>query len=78
MKEMLLGFDPSLTKAKTNGADFDIKYANSKNDATSKNQNTALTKTLNVFSLNINGLLFHIDELRVFIDDHTARYYLYR
>ena len=77
MKVMLLGFDPSLTKAKTNGADFDIKYANSKNDATSKNQNTALKKTLNVFSLNINGLLFQ-DELRVFIDDHTARYYLYQ
>ena len=48
----------------------DIKHANSKNDANSKNQNTALKKTLNIFSLNINGLLSHIDELRVLIDDH--------
>ena len=33
MKDMLLGFDPSLTKVETNGVDSDIKYANSKNDA---------------------------------------------
>ena len=39
-------------------------------DANSKNQNTALKKTLNVYSLNINGLLSHIDEFRGFIDDH--------
>ena len=64
----LLGFDPS--KAATNGADSDIKHANSKNDANSKNQNTALKKTLSIYSLNINGLLSHMDELRVFIDDH--------
>ena len=70
MKEMLLGFDPSLTKAETNGTYSDIKYANSKNDAGSKNQNTPLKKTLNSFSLNINGLLSHINELRVFIGDH--------
>ena len=36
MKEMLLGFDLSLTKAETNRADSDIEYANSKNDANSK------------------------------------------
>ena len=70
MKVTLLGFDPPLTKATTNGADSDIKHANSKNDANSKNQNTALKKTLNIYSLNINGLLSHIDELRIFIDDH--------
>ena len=71
MKDMLLGFDPSLTKVETNGADSDIKYANSKNDADfKKNQNTALKKTLNIFSLNINGLLSHVDELRDFIDDN--------
>ena len=70
MKVTLLGFDPSLTKAVNNGADSDIKHVNSKNDANSKSQNTALKKTLNIFSLNINGLLYHIDERRVFIDDH--------
>ena len=45
MKVTLLGFDPSLTKAVNNGADSDIKHANSKNDANSKSQNTALKKT---------------------------------
>ena len=70
MKVALLGFDPSLTKAVNNGAVSDIKHANSKNDANSKKQNTALKKILNIYSLNINGLLSHIDELRVFIDDH--------
>ena len=58
------------TKAVNNGAVSDIKHANSKNDANSKKQNTALKKTLNIYSLNINGLLSYIDELRVFIDDH--------
>ena len=62
MKETLLGFDPSLTKTETNGADSDIKHAYSKNDTNSKNQNTALKKTLNIYSLDINGLLSHIDE----------------
>ena len=33
MKETLLGFGASLTKAATNGADSGIKYANSRNDA---------------------------------------------
>ena len=37
MKETLLGFDPSLTKAETNGANSDIKHTNPKNDANSKN-----------------------------------------
>ena len=54
MKVTLLGFDPSLTKAVNNGADSDIKHVNLKNDANSKSQNTALKKTLNIFSLNIN------------------------
>ena len=58
------------TKAVNNGAVSDIKHANSKNAADSKKQNTALKKTLNIYSLNINGLLSYIDELRVFIDDH--------
>ena len=49
-----------------------VKHANSKNDANSKNQNTALKKTLNIYSLNINGLLSHKNELRVFIDDHRS------
>ena len=49
MKVTLLGFDPSLTEAVNNGADSDIKHVNS------KSQNTALKKTLNIFSLNING-----------------------
>ena len=77
MKVTLLGFDPSLSKAVNNGADSDIKHANSKNDANSKNQNTALKKTLNIYSLNINGLLSHIDELRVRHPHHylyTPRY----
>ena len=33
MKEILLRFDPSLTKAGTNGADSVINGADSKNDA---------------------------------------------
>ena len=44
MKEMLLGFDPSLTKAETSGADSDIKLDNSKNDVNSKNKNIVLKK----------------------------------
>ena len=67
MKVTLLGFDPSLTKATTNEADSNIKHANSKNDANPKNQNIALKKTLNIYSLNINGLLSDIDELRVLL-----------
>ena len=61
IKVTLLGFDPSLTKATTNEADSNIKHANSKNDADPKNQNIALKKTLNIYSLNINGLLSDID-----------------
>ena len=70
MKVTLLGFDPSLTKAATNRVDSDIKDANSKNNASSKNQNTTLKKTLNIYSLNIDGLLSDTDEFRIFIDDH--------
>ena len=68
--ETLLGFDPSLTRleAATNGAESDVKHANSKIDANSINQNTALRKTLNIYSPNTNGLLSHID--KHFIDDH--------
>ena len=68
-RETLLGFHPSLTKEATNGDYSDIKHANSKNDANSIFQNTALKRTFDIYSLNISGLLSHIDELRVFIDD---------